>query len=329
MTGDIKVSIVCNVYNHENYLRKALESFVSQKTNFAYEVLIHDDASTDHSAEIIKEFEEKYPQIIKPIYQTENQWSKGIHVTNVFQYPRAEGEYIAFCEGDDYWIDDQKLQKQADYMDSHPDCAICFTNGLIEDMVDGSFRDFIPYNEQDRSFYKDENREYTLHNMYELSFVPTASYFYRKSTCLYTSSLYQNACPTGDLKIRLYLMTQGYAYYLKDKTCVYRQNVPNSAMTKWKKQSREKAQKHNNLVLSMLNHLDVFTEGAYSEGLFKIKESFIIGLLFSATSFGILKDPLCKRVYQSFSAKKKIKFIIKVLTPEWGLRLREKLKKKG
>ena len=86
-----------------------------QKTDFPFEILIHDDASTDGTADIIREYEAKYPDIIKPIYQTENQYSKGIKVSQVYQFPRAKGKYIALCEGDDYWTDPYKLQKQVDF----------------------------------------------------------------------------------------------------------------------------------------------------------------------------------------------------------------------
>lgn len=123
--NDIKVSISCLVYNHEDYLRRCLDGFVNQKCNFKYEVLIHDDASTDSSADIIREYEEKYPDIIKPIYQTENQYSKGIGISSTYQYPRAKGEYMAWCEGDDCWTDPLKLQKQVDFMDDNPDFSMC------------------------------------------------------------------------------------------------------------------------------------------------------------------------------------------------------------
>ena len=160
---EIKVSIICSVFNHGKYIRRCLEGFVSQKTNFNYEVLIHDDASTDNSAQVIREFEEKYPEIIKPIYQTENQFSKKIPINITYQFPRVKGKYIAICEGDDYWVDEYKLQKQVDYMDAHPDCTFCFTNGYIEDISDnGKMRDFIPYNSEDAAVYTGESREYAL-----------------------------------------------------------------------------------------------------------------------------------------------------------------------
>lgn len=113
------VSICCLTYNHVKYIRDAIEGFLIQKTNFPIEVLIHDDASTDGTADIVKEYETKHPNIIKPIYQTENQWSKGIKPTFEFNFPRALGKYIALCEGDDYWTYPYKLQKQVDFLEKN------------------------------------------------------------------------------------------------------------------------------------------------------------------------------------------------------------------
>ena len=123
---EILLSIVCITYNHEKFIRQTLEGFVMQKTNFKFEVLINDDASTDKTAEIIKEYQEKYPDIIKPIYQTENQYSKGVNILRTFLYPNIKGKYVALCEGDDYWTDQNKLQKQVDFLEGHPDYSICF-----------------------------------------------------------------------------------------------------------------------------------------------------------------------------------------------------------
>ncbi len=122
----VKLSILCTTYNHENYIRQTLDGFLMQKTDFEYEVLIHDDASTDNTQAIIKEYEEKYPDIIKPIYQIENKWSKGgVHPQLKYNIPRVQGEYIAFCDGDDYWTDPNKLQKQVDFLETHTDYVIC------------------------------------------------------------------------------------------------------------------------------------------------------------------------------------------------------------
>ena len=123
--SEVMVSVCCLVYNHEKYLRQCLDGFVNQKTNFKFEVLIHDDASTDSSAAIIREYEEKYPELIKPIYQTENQYSKKVKIGITYQFPRVKGKYIALCEGDDYWTDPLKLQKQIDFLEANPEYSFC------------------------------------------------------------------------------------------------------------------------------------------------------------------------------------------------------------
>lgn len=123
----ILVSISCITYNHAPYIRQCLDGFMMQKTNFAFEVLIHDDASTDGTTEIIKEYEAKYPDVIKPLYEEENQWVKGRRGSAVFNYPRAKGKYIALCEGDDYWTDPFKLQKQVDFLEANPEYGMCYT----------------------------------------------------------------------------------------------------------------------------------------------------------------------------------------------------------
>lgn len=118
------VSIRCLVYNHEPYLRRCLDGFVMQKTNFRFEAIVHDDASTDGSAAIIREYAEKYPDVIKPIYETENQYSKRDGSLSRIMDEACKGKYIAMCEGDDYWTDPLKLQKQVDFLESHPDYGL-------------------------------------------------------------------------------------------------------------------------------------------------------------------------------------------------------------
>lgn len=128
----IKVSVVCTAYNHEPYIRRALESFVMQQTDFAFEVLINDDASTDGTAEIIREYAALYPDIIRPFLQEKNLYSQGINIYDAVLYPAARGEYIAACEGDDCWTDRHKLQRQVDFLESHPDYSACVHNTLGE-----------------------------------------------------------------------------------------------------------------------------------------------------------------------------------------------------
>lgn len=134
---EIVVSIKCLIYNHEQYIRQCLDGIVMQKTNFCFEAIVHDDASTDSSAAIIREYAEKYPHIIKPIYETENQYSKRDGSLTRIMNAACKGKYIAVCEGDDYWIDPLKLQKQVDFLENHPKISYVFTNRLIYSEITG------------------------------------------------------------------------------------------------------------------------------------------------------------------------------------------------
>lgn len=124
-TRPVMVTIHCTAYNHEPFIRQCLDGFIMQKTDFRFEAIVHDDASTDGTADIIREYASKYPEIIKPIYQIENQYSKKNGIIKRILNDHTRGKYIAICEGDDYWIDPLKLQKQVDFLESHPDYVMC------------------------------------------------------------------------------------------------------------------------------------------------------------------------------------------------------------
>ena len=140
----ILVAIHCLVYNHEPYLRDCFEGFVMQKTNFRFVAIVHEDCSTDHSADIIREYEAKYPDIFRPIYEIENQWHKtdGSLGRIMNAAINATGaKYIAMCEGDDYWTDPYKLQKQVDFMEAHPECSLCCHRYKIYNQSNSTWED--------------------------------------------------------------------------------------------------------------------------------------------------------------------------------------------
>ena len=141
------VAIHCFVYNHEPYLRDCFEGFVMQQTNFPFVAIVHDDASTDGSTAIIREYEEKYPHIFKPIYETENQYSKPDGSLNriMDEAINATGaKYVAMCEGDDYWTDPLKLQKQVDFMEANPEYVLCCHRYKIYNQNDGTWdKDYV------------------------------------------------------------------------------------------------------------------------------------------------------------------------------------------
>ena len=123
-----KVSVLCTAYNHEAYIAQALESFVSQRTTFPFEVLVTDDASTDGTAAVIRDYAARYPEIIRPFLMEENQLSQGVNLYETVLFPNARGEYFAECEGDDYWTDPDKLQLQVEFLDARPAYTACVHN---------------------------------------------------------------------------------------------------------------------------------------------------------------------------------------------------------
>lgn len=146
------VSICCITYNHAPFIRKCLEGFLMQKAPSCVpkdakmsdwcEILIHDDCSTDGTTEIVKEYAAKYPDLIFPLYEEENQYSKGkAGKIDLYNYERAKGKYIAYCEGDDYWTEPLKLQRQVDFLESHPDYSVTFHRCKHVNVSDGSEKD--------------------------------------------------------------------------------------------------------------------------------------------------------------------------------------------
>ncbi len=219
MENNIMVSVICNTYNHEKYIKAALDGFVMQKTDFLFEVLVHDDASTDRTADIIREYEKKYPDIIKPVYQSENQHSQKINFCRKFQYPRAKGKYLAFCEGDDYWTDPLKLQKQFDLMETHPECDMCAHAAQYE--IKGRLEDR----------YIMPSREDTVLTADDVilgggGYLATASLFYKKEIIDNTPKFRE--IHSYDYTLQIQGSLSGGILYIADCMSVYRFQTPNS-----------------------------------------------------------------------------------------------------
>ena len=214
---DIKVTIRCITYNQKDYIRQCLDGFVMQRTNFRFEAIVHDDASTDGTDEIVREYAEKYPDIIKPIFETENQYSKHDGSLGRIMNANTRGKYVAICEGDDYWTDPLKLQKQADFLDANPQCSLtyhacknvfstpCKVNSLTGENV--------------KDFYSDV--DFVIHYPFQ-----TATVMCRKE--ILDSDLYKKAqaigCTAGDQILFLTASRFGTIEGVNEKMSVYRRH---------------------------------------------------------------------------------------------------------
>lgn len=238
----ILVAIHCLVYNHEPYLRDCFEGFVKQKTNFRFVAVVHDDCSTDGSAAIIKEYAEKYPDIFIPIIETENQWSKAdgsIYRIMNEAIDATGAKYVAYCEGDDYWIDPHKLQKQVDILEADETLMMCCTNCSVVDNHSQTIHSIRP------GEVVKENKEgrYTLRDFFKDNHqYPTPSVVFRntqkeevRAKCEHTQNKW-----LGDWTLWICLLIYGDMYFLNEVTCAYRIN-PTSVTHTQKRVERAKA----------------------------------------------------------------------------------------
>lgn len=216
-TGDLDkpvVSVICNTYNQEMYIEDAIRGFLIQETDFPFEVIINDDASTDRNPEIIKSYAEKYPSIIKPVFQEENQYSQG-RKPSVVSFSYTTGKYIALCEGDDFWINPRKLQRQLEALTKNSQCALVVSPGYTMTNKRISRKLHCYYGTSPLTFYAQDVLNVPG------QFAPTASYFSKRSLFETLPSWFSHA-PVGDLFIELWATEMGGITYLPEPASIYR-----------------------------------------------------------------------------------------------------------
>lgn len=262
VNNPVMVTIRCLTYNQESYIRECLEGFVMQKTNFRFEAIVHDDASTDNTAAIIREYAEKYPDIIKPIYETENQYSKHDGSLGRIMDEHTHGKYVAICEGDDYWIDPLKLQKQFDYMEKHPECSLCF-HANYNLLPSGAKQLYKP--KAIKPFYAPE--DVILGGG---GFMATNSMFYRWNIIRDGGRPdFWRYCPIGDLPAMLYFSSKGLIGFINETMSVYR----SQAIGSWSNRQNGimKIINHHNAILRMFDGFDKYTVNKYHQAILKKK----------------------------------------------------------
>lgn len=210
------VSVICATYNHEEYIREAIEGFLMQETYFPVEIIIHDDASTDRTVDIIIEFAAKYPTIVRPIIQKENQYSKGNKIVRLV-LPDANGQFIALCEGDDYWTDKNKLSRQVEALTKFETSDICFHSAYSRNDVDGQLLGPICVASK-----RDAIISIDKVIIGGGGYMPTASILFRKKAMSNIGDWFDQHAPVGDYFWQIYGSVRGGAVYINVPMCVYR-----------------------------------------------------------------------------------------------------------
>lgn len=205
------------VYNHEPYLHDYFQGIIMQKTNFPFVAIVHDDCSTDNSAAVIREYAEKYPDIIKPIYETENQFSKpDDSILRIMRdaIDASGAKYVAECEGDDYWTDPYKLQKQVDFLESHSDYSLCFSRVKCLRMATGQL--------EDELIVRDMPGESTIEDLAKGNYIHTPSTLYRYNREVYDKFISMGNCLPGDYVMWMLLAEKGKLWKMEEPMAVYR-----------------------------------------------------------------------------------------------------------
>ena len=264
---DVMLSVWCVTYNHGKYIKEALEGFVSQKTNFRYKVVIFDDASTDNSQEIIKEYAKMYPELFHVFLLKKNIHAhpqRRIAVNNLRKRVLT-GKYVAFCEGDDFWTDSGKIQLQVEYMENNPSCILTVHDGICLDCVK---------NERRRMIGEDEERDLSAGEIIgkKKGLIPTASMVIRKEYAILED--FFGECTSSDWTMQIKAFLSGEVHYFGKCMCCYRY-MHKDSWTSEIRISKEKMFLQCVEIDSFLSRLDEYSKYRYNKYIIEMKQQYV------------------------------------------------------
>jgi glycosyltransferase involved in cell wall biosynthesis len=255
------VSVRCITYNQESYIAKALDGFLMQETDFPFEIVVHDDASTDRTADIIREYEAKFPKIIKPIYETENQYSKRDGSIARIMLPFLRGKYVAFCEGDDYWCDANKLRLQYEAMEQHPECSICLHKVQVIAENGEKINSIIPVGKNFKTgFITQEEFAYCIISQATVCF-QLSSYFTKTDFLIRIQKNrpdYYKFSTAGDGKLLRFCLNEGKPFFIDRVMSCYRTQSQGSWNLR-EHSTQEQKKKHMEKMIKLDESFDVYS----------------------------------------------------------------------
>lgn len=309
---EIQVSVLITTFNQKDYIQECIDSCMAQETNFNFEILINDDCSTDGTKDIVLSYAERYPDLVKVLTHQENMYSKGFSPNRDFLYPIAKGKYLALCEGDDYWCDTLKLQRQYDAMENNPDAPFCVHSSKNINATNNSL---ISIN---RPYSKDTvvSRSRLLGEVHGFA---TASYFIRRSvydSYIRSGMAYQKA--HGDFNMSIYFAVLGPVLYLEKTMSVYRcfaKGSINESIFLAKCNDRYKILERNYLNrCSSLDYLNEITNKEFCDEIDNGKRFCEYNFLYDCAKIKELKTKYSAR-YKQESLKNRLKLYLKHYFP--------------
>ena len=294
--ADPQVSILCVTYNQIDFLAQTLDSFLAQETDFDFEILVHDDCSTDGTTELIRSYEERYPDKVIGVYEEENLYSQGFgRFFSRILAPLARGKYVANCEGDDYWIDPHKLQMQYDYMEANPDCSMCCTSARVVDGLTGeTIGRMGPVGEDKDISFEEYVQKWPTKTDVGLWRTPIASTFMTREVAIGFAAEWDFDMPISDNVFCMYCAFKGRVHYFDVDSCVYRYQAK-GAWTSHVRQFLSGKQYNDKLVawelrrMEMTRNIDEATGGQYHDLFEKDLASHTYYLLYTEGPIEFLK----------------------------------------
>lgn len=284
------VSIICLTYNQEKYVRDCLDGFVMQQATFPYEVLIYDDASTDSTPAIIQEFADKYPKIFKPTLYKKNNYSQGLGFVGYYEgIKQARGKYIAYCEGDDYWTDPHKLQKQVDFLETHLDYEICAHEVMVK-YADGKqilFSDF-----EHNLLISVKKSDYTFDDILTGNIIHISSMMYRNFDMKLPDWLPKVSA--GDMVIYRLLGERGMLHVLPDTMSVYRDH--RDSLTNSFAGYNSAIKYYASLSIPVLVQLNIYWQRKYQDKIYPIIAQYYAECAWLYTRRSMRSIRLCKQM---------------------------------
>ena len=309
----VKVSVVVLVYNHERYLKKCLDSILGQITDFDFEIIVHDDASIDDSSKIILDYTKRFPKKVIPVIQTCNRYQAGIDIRKLIA-PYIKGDYVALCEGDDWWTDNSKLQTQYDYATSHPSCSLCVHAVDVYNSLGSEIVGHLSPSEVSREFNIDDilfggGGLFGTNSM----FFPAAYYL--------RPEIYNN-WGVGDFPSLLYLASKGEVHYLPESMAAYRSNATGSWSERM--QSPDYAITIYKAIADGLNRFDEATKYEFTNRVQTVVNSYIFEIAVLESDFRKCFCSPLVQVYRKMTTRDKLRTIVRMAFPSLYRRLKNR-----
>lgn len=262
--NNIMVSVICCTYNQVDYIEDAIKGFINQQTSFSYEVLINDDGSTDGTSDVISRYAKKKPNVITHIEHETNQRGRinGIIATRYLIEEMAQGKYIALCEGDDYWLDSNKLQRQFDFLEGHDDYSLVLHNAYVCDQS----CEVVYLSEQDKGDLDKSYDQIVLEGGGVIN--PTASFFFRKEAY----GKWQPG-PVGDHFLMMSVASKGKVRWMSAPMSVYRYGAKGSWTAAWASSSTSQIVAYRDCYISALEAMNKATMHKFDDA---FKERIVI-----------------------------------------------------